>query len=535
MGCAHMEGLFGPMDKILKKTRVWCCACEGEHEASVFEYGDSVLCKVACPKQEKTVTLSNDSATWKAVCEKSYFDASLMTGLPGGFYVPGYLPPEHLPSAPPMPTPKPDGQNRNGDRRGIDNRGGDNEGSDRRCRDHKGGDNQCSNKGIRHYRLEITNACNFRCPVCYANANAGGGAEEYFIDLKTIEKIASALQREGVKGISLTGGEPTVHPQLEKIISIFTQAGIHTTILTNGIRIAQEPGYITRLRKHGLRRAYIQFDTLNPDVHQKIRGNTLIEEKKKALRNCKEAKIKTSVIAVIIRDNLDETWALLDYMKSLVPWFGEIIFVTAIREAGRFDLCWDSFVYKEEIIKSLIKNSPVNGINIDNFHPLPVYRPFGLNINPHSNVVLPVVFIGKKIELLEKYLNIKKFSYLLNGADVGEGGVKNTAAAKFKALWYFLVSLDYRKTPALLWILFCYLSKAGSTYINYVLIENFLSKEYQDMECLDNCNAYYLGPNGEVSSACVYNQDFKSGRPWTKYESPVPPLCKINDEVNRHA
>jgi hypothetical protein len=118
-----------------------------------------------------------------------------------------------------------------------------------------------------------------------------------------------------------------------------------------------------------------------------------------------------------------------------------------------------------------------------------------------------------KTELLENYVNIKKFFRLLNG----ETGAKDTFSARVKALWFFLVSLRFKKTPALMRILCGYLTKMGRTYINYVLIWNFLSKDYQDLECIDNCNAFNAGPEGKFISSCIYNQDFKNGHTWTKY------------------
>jgi hypothetical protein len=117
-----------------------------------------------------------------------------------------------------------------------------------------------------------------------------------------------------------------------------------------------------------------------------------------------------------------------------------------------------------------------------------------------------------RLYLFENFVNIEKFFGLLNK----ETGTKNTLAANVKALWFFLVSLKLKKIPALIRILFGYLTKMGSTYINYVLIWNFLSKDFQDLECLNNCNAYHAGPGGKISSAYIYNQDFKSGHPWTR-------------------
>jgi uncharacterized radical SAM superfamily Fe-S cluster-containing enzyme len=444
---------------------VWCCDCGKEHKAETYEKDNVLYGKVPCPKKDKTTILSNDAALWKTICKKSNFSGDLVTGIPGGSNIqkPNYT---------------------------------------------------ADNKSLCLYRLDITDACNFNCPICYANAGIKDeGRKNFFIDIDTVKKIACNLQKRGAKEITFTGGEPTLHPELEKIISVFKKKGFRTGILTNGIRIAKEDGYAKKLKKSGLRRAYIQFDTLNEKVHEKMRGNSFVQEKKTALARGKNAKIKPSVIAVMIKDNLGETGELLEYMKTVVPMFGEIVFVTAIRETGRFNVPQDSFVYKEDIIKSLVKTANVKNIGIDNFYPYPVYRPFGMNIHPGHNVILPLVFYNGKIELFENYIDMKKFYRLLYG-------VKNRNTSFFtvlKALFIFLSSLNYKKTFSLLWILFCYLTKLGRTYINYVLIESFLTKDFQDFDCLNNCNAYHAGKDGQLCSACIYNQDFKSGHSWTRY------------------
>ena len=65
--------------------------------------------------------------------------------------------------------------------------------------------------------IELTNRCNFSCPFCYKNAQKNGN----FLDYNEIAKIYHLI-RGKVKYIQLTGGEPTMHPDFEKIVELLT-------------------------------------------------------------------------------------------------------------------------------------------------------------------------------------------------------------------------------------------------------------------------------------------------------------------------
>ena len=77
--------------------------------------------------------------------------------------------------------------------------------------------------------VEITNHCNFSCPVCIADA---GNSKNRFLELKKYYQVLQKL-RDRIKRICITGGEPLLHPNIEEFISISTQY-CPTVLSTNG-------------------------------------------------------------------------------------------------------------------------------------------------------------------------------------------------------------------------------------------------------------------------------------------------------------
>ena len=76
--------------------------------------------------------------------------------------------------------------------------------------------------------FELTNACNYKCPFCYKEANAKGK----FIEDQIVQNINKAISGH-VRNVLLTGGEPTLHPHFLDYIELFAEyAKVHT--ITNG-------------------------------------------------------------------------------------------------------------------------------------------------------------------------------------------------------------------------------------------------------------------------------------------------------------
>ena len=163
--------------------------------------------------------------------------------------------------------------------------------------------------------IEVTDNCNLRCPTCYAGS---GPERQTHRSLEQIERMLDrAVANEGEPSIiQISGGEPTVHPQFFEILELVRQRPVgHLLVNTNGLRIANEPGFAERLAEFrpGLE-IYLQFDSFRPEVLKALRASDLRNTHTRALERLNEVDIHTTLVATIRRGlNDDEMGEIIDY------------------------------------------------------------------------------------------------------------------------------------------------------------------------------------------------------------------------------
>ena len=128
--------------------------------------------------------------------------------------------------------------------------------------------------GRRHVylRLAITEYCNLSCTYCRPGGAAGPGPKmASAMSAGAIERLVRVCAGLGVKKVRITGGEPTVRPDLVEITRrIATVPGIETLALTtNGVHLAD---LAAPLREAGLEKLNVSLDSLRPDRFATITG-----------------------------------------------------------------------------------------------------------------------------------------------------------------------------------------------------------------------------------------------------------------------
>ncbi len=138
--------------------------------------------------------------------------------------------------------------------------------------------------------IDITNRCNLRCPVCFANAAAAGYT--YEPTREQIYEMLRNLRRNtpfAPVALQFSGGEPTIREDLPELVEKAKELGFeHVEVNTNGVKISQSVSYIQDLMKKGVDTFYLQFDGLTDDVYNKIRGVPLLDVKMKAIENAEK-------------------------------------------------------------------------------------------------------------------------------------------------------------------------------------------------------------------------------------------------------
>ena len=164
--------------------------------------------------------------------------------------------------------------------------------------------------------LDITENCNLECPTCFAGSAPGIGKFARLPHL--MRTLDAAIAREGgrVDVLMLSGGEPTVHPEVLEIIHAATERNVTRVVLnTNGIRITRDDRFVAELGKlRGRLEVYLQFDGFELDSHLHHRGEDLRDVKAEAIRRLADQHIFTTLaVAVTEGVNDREVGAIADY------------------------------------------------------------------------------------------------------------------------------------------------------------------------------------------------------------------------------
>ena len=365
--------------------------------------------------------------------------------------------------------------------------------------------------------LEITNDCNSFCAVCYAAS--GGRSNPVYLDVNQIIRSASIIKKNGLHCITITGGEPTLHPHLLKIVRQLSNMGFDVSMPTNGIIIGNNPDLPKKLKSNGLGCLYIQFDTLNSATHLKLRGYGDFSDKEKALVHVRKSGLRFGIISTVIRDNLAEAGHIIQYAAGFAPNLFLITFQAAA-PAGRFNLHKDDLVHREDIIQSIIKSGTIAGLTYKNFWPYPRFDPYYLNLHPDCGALLYLAVSGKNIEPLENILHIDKL-YILSSKSRAK---PSFFLSKLLFFSYLLRSLRFTKIPRLLRMLFGFITKRGSHSLIIVSIEQFMGEYYQDKQRLAYCTTKHISPDGELVSGCIFNH-------WDDKRGPVIRNRACNDKT----
>lgn len=198
--------------------------------------------------------------------------------------------------------------------------------------------------------VEITDQCNLRCPVCYANS---GPERTGFRSLELVERMLDAVVRnEGEPDVvQISGGEPTLHPDLFAILDAARARPIrHLMLNTNGVRIAKDAAFTERLATYcpGFE-LYMQFDSLSPAALLQLRGADLSAVHAEALRRCDALDLPVTLVVTVQKGvNDGELGAIIQHALTHRSVRG--VTFQPVQEAGRladFDPARDRLTLSE--------------------------------------------------------------------------------------------------------------------------------------------------------------------------------------------
>ena len=123
-------------------------------------------------------------------------------------------------------------------------------------------------------RISVTDRCNFRCMYCMPQEIFDSDYQflhrDKLLGFEEIERLARIFVKHGVRKIRLTGGEPLLRRELEKLVEMLANiTGVDLTLTTNGALLASRA---QALSDAGLKRISVSLDSLDNKVFTSMNG-----------------------------------------------------------------------------------------------------------------------------------------------------------------------------------------------------------------------------------------------------------------------
>ena len=372
--------------------------------------------------------------------------------------------------------------------------------------------------------IDVTNRCNLKCPVCFANAATAGYV--YQPSKEEIREMLENLRSNDpvpATALQFSGGEPTIREDLFELIRMAKELGFrHVEVNTNGLRLAQSVDYCRGLKEAGMSTVYLQFDGLSPEVYQFTRGRDLLETKMKAIENCREAGIKSVVLVVTLIKGVNDH-QIGDIIQFAVQNFDVIrcINVQPISLCGRLP---EQERAKMRItipdFTRLCEEQTDGKIKVSDFYPVPAVVPVSKAVgalkdkrypefttHPHCGTATYLFVEDGEIIPITKYGNIEKFLGTMNKVyEEAAKGHKRRAQIrligalrhiKFGLLRKYLLPIVRSGSYAAL----------GDLHRKMLMISamHFMDPYNFDLERVQRCCIHYAVPGGKIIPFCSMN------------------------------
>jgi uncharacterized radical SAM superfamily Fe-S cluster-containing enzyme len=372
--------------------------------------------------------------------------------------------------------------------------------------------------------IDVTNNCNLKCPICFANATAAGYSYQPTLDQihSMIDNLASN-RPVSAKALQLSGGEPTLRDDLPEIVDYAHKAGIHhVEVNTNGIRIANDTNYLQRLVDVHVSSFYLQFDGVTPEPYKTTRGVDLLSTKMRALENLRAVGHDSTVLVVTLVKGIND-----NQLGGIINFAAQnhdiirCVNVQPVSITGRIDR--DKLADYRITIPDFMKlvEEQTNGqLRTSDFFPVPSVVPFAravgalkghrfpeFTMHEHCGMATFAFVEDGKMVPITRYADVDGFMSSMN--EVAELA---NAGHKVKANFEMIRSLRHLKVKVLGPLIGGVIREGsyealGKVMRSIIMIGamHFMDPYNFDLERVQRCGIHYAVPDGRIIPFCTMN------------------------------
>ena len=341
--------------------------------------------------------------------------------------------------------------------------------------------------------VEVTNACNLACPVCYSDAR---GDRKMPLD-RFKEYILRLIGKKGpLDSVQLTGGEAVLHPEFWEMVSFLHGQQVKKIFLpTNGIVFAEE-GVTAKLAPFADKMmVLLQFDGRETGTNRAMRDANTVRIREQVIENLSRLGIHMQLTMTVTRGVNDheigwvvETGLRHEHIK--------VVALQPVTYSGRYELAQDPV--RRMTLSNCVKavaSQIKRRTREEDFKPIPCSHPncgwitlfvqrFGVTAN-----------IARHIDL-DKVMNRVSNRTLLNSAEL-----RSVVGTKDEGLVNRIGAWAGRKL-------------IRSTDVFAIAIKPFMDRYNYDQDRISACCHHLLDTKGNPVSFCEYNARLRPSDSW---------------------
>lgn len=379
--------------------------------------------------------------------------------------------------------------------------------------------------------IDVTNRCNQRCPICFANSAVAGYIYEPSIE--QIREMLTMLQNQKPSpnwAVQFSGGEPTVRTDIIEIVRMTHDMGYKLIMMaTNGIKIAQDFEFAKRLKEAGLRTVYLQFDGVTPEPYIQARGYDALPIKKKAVENLNKLRMATILVPTVVKGvNDDQLGDIINYAVENILTVKSVNF-QPVSFTGRIDT---KDLERRRItisdIMQLVEDQTDGKIKKEDWLPIPAFAPLEMLIeklfkkrmsksstHTHCGAGLYIFEKDGSYIPLNRFMDLEKARQIVLEELESDRHILSDVRGKMSVVLKLAKTIDTSKAPEY----FDWKEMLKTAVINrmqnisqtlkekgmFIGCMHFMDPYNFDIDRVERCCIHYATPDGRAIPFCTYN------------------------------
>ncbi len=164
--------------------------------------------------------------------------------------------------------------------------------------------------------VNVTGVCNLKCEYCFFQPR-----KYEHMSISNYKKVVKILKEQELFFLTISGGEPFLHPQINEILKHAHDEFEYATVLSNGTTITKDN--IACMKQIITQKGYfpiqVSLDAIDPDVNDKTRG--MADKVQKNLELLRDTGVSLTIAIVVSSQNIEQVVDTIINSKHLTKHF----------------------------------------------------------------------------------------------------------------------------------------------------------------------------------------------------------------------